>query len=131
MAPANVRDSDTFEIWRGMNNTKTRFVKPNISCRHVRIRKEKMRFAKGFEQNFNTQIFRATKVIKRPPRCVYGLQDLNDTPIDGQFYQEELGPDRASKRKEYKIDRTLRNCTRLGIMEVLVHWKGYQTAVDS
>ena len=132
MAPAKVGDSDVLKIWRRMNNIKTRVVKPKYSVgQHVRISKEKMHFAKGAEQNYSTEIFRVTKVIKRRPRPVYELQDLNNTPIDGQFYQEELVPVRISKRKEYKIDKILRKRTRHGIREVLVHWKGYPTAFDS
>jgi len=32
---------------------------------HVRISKEKMKFAKGGEQNYTTEIFRIIKVIRR------------------------------------------------------------------
>jgi hypothetical protein len=71
-----------------------------------------MRFAKGAEQNYSTEIFRVTKVVKRRSRPVYEFQDLNNTPIDGQFYQEELVPVRISKRKEYKIDKILRKSNR-------------------
>jgi len=31
-------------------------------------------------------------VIPRIPRPVYELEDLNEEPIDGSFYQEELTP---------------------------------------
>jgi len=51
----------------------------------VRIRKEKMPFAKAADQNFSTEIFRVAKVIERRPRAVSELEDLNHTPIDGQF----------------------------------------------
>jgi len=54
--------------------------------------KEKIRFAKAAEQNFFTVIFRVSKIIDRRPRVVYELEDLNGTPIDGQFYREELTP---------------------------------------
>jgi len=43
---------------------------------HVRIRKEKMRFAKAAEQNFRTEIFMVAKVINRRPHAVYELEDL-------------------------------------------------------
>jgi len=49
-----------------------------------------MKFAKGGEQTFPTEIFRITKVIERLPRPVYELEDLNKTPIGGQFFAEEL-----------------------------------------
>jgi len=66
---------------------------------HVRITKEKMKFATGGEQNFSTEIFRIAKITERMPRPVFELEDLNRTPIDGQFYQEELTPVRVTKRK--------------------------------
>jgi hypothetical protein len=43
--------------------------------KHVRISKEKMKFAKPAEHNFSTKIFRKTKVIDRHPRTVYELED--------------------------------------------------------
>ena len=61
-----------------------RFAKATFRVgKHVRISKEKMKFAKGAEQNFSTDIFRIAKVIERRPRPLYELDDLNWTPIDG------------------------------------------------
>ena len=42
-----------------------------------------MKFAKGAEQNFSTEICRFAKVIDRRPRPLYELEDLNVTLIDG------------------------------------------------
>jgi len=61
---------------------------------HERICKEKIKFAKGGEQTFSTEIFRITKVIERRPRPVYELEALNKAPIEEQFWAEELTPDR-------------------------------------
>ena len=85
---------------------------------HVRISKEKMKFAKAAEHNFSTEIFRIFKVIHR--RVVYELEDLNGTPIDGQFFSEELTPVRISSRTTYKINKILNKGVRRGIPEVLV-----------
>ena len=41
---------------------------------HVRIRKVKMKFKKGAEQDFIQEIFRINNVIKRTPRPVYELE---------------------------------------------------------
>jgi hypothetical protein len=98
---------------------------------HVRISKEKMKFAKAAKHNFSTEIFRIVKVIHRRPRVVYELEALNDTPIDGQFYQEELSPVRITSRTTYRIDKILDKRVRLGIREVLVRWQGYSHAFDS
>jgi hypothetical protein len=97
----------------------------------VRISKEKMRFAKAAEHNFSTEIFRIVKVIHRRSRVVYELEDLNGTPIDGQFYQEELTPLRITSRTYYKIDKIMDKRVRRGIREVLVLWEGYSQAFDT
>ena len=86
-----------------MSRRRIRVTKVKFTLRqHVRISKEKMKFAKGGEQNFYTEVFRITKVIERRPRPVYELEDLNKTPIEGQFYGEELTPVRISKQTTYK-----------------------------
>jgi hypothetical protein len=90
-----------------------------------------MRFAKFAEQNYSTEIFRISEVIKRQPRPLYELLDLNDTSIVGQFYQEELSPGCISKQTVYKIDKILGRRTKHGIREVLVRWKEYQKRFNS
>jgi hypothetical protein len=59
---------------------------------HVRISKEKLKFAKGGEQNYTTEIFRTHKVVRNIPRRVYELEDFLGKNIEGQFYAEELSP---------------------------------------
>jgi len=101
------------------------------SAQHVRITKEKMKFAKGGEQNFSTEIFRIAKVIERRPRPVFELEDLNRTPIDDQFYQEKLTPVRVTKNTVYKIDKILDERVRRGIREYLFRWRVYSRDFDS
>ena len=55
---------------------------------HVRISKEKMRFAKGSEPNYTDEKFRILKAIPMTPRPVYELEDLNGTLIEGQYYAD-------------------------------------------
>jgi len=107
-AQSRVKDSDVFAIWKRMNRKRIRVAKVKFSVgQHVRISKEKMKFAKGGEQTYSTEIFRNTKVIERRPRHVYEMEDLNKTPIEGQFYAEDLTPVRNSKETTYKIDKIL------------------------
>ena len=67
-------------------------------AQHVRIRKEKMKFAKAAEHNFSTEIFSIVKVIHRRSQFVYELGDLSGTAIYGQFYSEELTAVRITSR---------------------------------
>jgi hypothetical protein len=86
---------------------------------------------KGVEQNYTTEVFRIIKVIRRTPRPVYELEDLNHKVIDGQFYNEELSPVRITKRATFKIDKILDTRVRRDIREYHVRWKGYGPDFDS
>ena len=49
-------------------------VKFNVG-QHIRISKEKIKFAKWSEQNYTNEIFRIVKVIRRTPRPLYESKD--------------------------------------------------------
>ena len=100
MAPSRVTDSDILAIRKRMKEKRLRICAVRAKFRagqHVRIIKGKMKFAKGGDLNFSTEIFRIANVIERRTRPVFELEDLNRTPIDGQFYQEELTPVRVAE----------------------------------
>ena len=90
-----------------------------------------MKFSKASEQNCTDEIFRIVKVIRKTPRPVYELDDLNRTLIEGQFQIEELTPVRVTKSSVYKIDKILDKRYTNGILEYLIHWKGYREDFDS
>jgi len=73
-----------------MNNLWAQIAQRRVKFKVVKITKEKVKFAKGYEQTFSTEIFRVVKVIKRMTQLVYELSDLQDRPIEGQFYNYEL-----------------------------------------
>jgi len=118
MAPSRVSDSYILTIWKRMDEKRCsiRVIRARFRVgKHVRISKEQTKLAKGAEQNFSTEIFRVVKVIERWPRLVYELEELNRTPIDVQFYQQELTPVGVTKNTVYKIDKILDERVRRGI----------------
>jgi hypothetical protein len=83
-----------------------------------------MKFAKGGEHNYTTEIFRIIKVIRRTLRPVDKLEDLNGKIIDGQFYGEELTGVHIIKRTTFNVDKILATRFRRGIR---VFWAGRST----
>jgi hypothetical protein len=134
MAPSKVTNKDILKIWKRLQQKcqciRSAQVKLLVG-QHVRISKEKIIFAKRSEQNCSIEIFKIIKVIPKSPRPVYELEDLNQTPIEGQFYAEELTAVRISKRTTYQIDKILDRRVRRGILEHLVKWRGYTQAFNS
>jgi hypothetical protein len=84
---------------------------------HVRISKEKLKFAKGDDQNYTIEILKIPKAVQMTP------------PI-GQFYAEERSPLRITKCTMYMIDKILKKRVRRGILEYLVRWNGYTADVS-
>jgi len=118
MPPARVTDSNVLVIWKRMNEKRSRIptARPKFHVgQHVRISKEKIKFAKGGEHNYTTEIFRIIKVIRRIPRPVYELEDLNGKVIDGQFYGEKMTGVHITKRTTFNIDKILATRVRRGI----------------
>jgi hypothetical protein len=120
MEPAKVSVTDVLSIWHRMNEKAQRLKRlAEIKYRvgqYVRISKLKMKFAKGGEQNYTTEIFMICKIIRRTPRPVYELEYLRGQRIDGEFYAEELSPVRITERTTYTIDKILRKRVTRGIL---------------
>jgi len=90
-----------------------------------------MKFTKVDEQNFSQKIFRISKLIKRTMRHVYEMEELNKTPIENQFYQEDLTPLRITKQTIYKIYKIFDKKYRRGKEVHLVRWRGDNKEFDS
>ena len=132
MAPAKVNETKVPDVWRRMNSRQYKPKPVRFTVGHTfRLSKEKMKFAKGFEQSNSTEVFKITKVIRRSPQLVYEIEDLQGTPIEGQFYNEELTPVVITPRTVYKIDKTLKQRICNGRREYLVRWRGYGPQFDS
>jgi hypothetical protein len=89
----------------------------------VRIRKDKVKFTKGYEQTISTENFRVAKVIKRVPKPVHERTDFQDRHIEGQFYNYELVTDTVSPQTEFQIDKIVRTRNRHGIKQHFVKWR--------
>ena len=90
-----------------------------------------MKFAKGYEQNMSKEIFRVVKFVPRVPQHVYEQPDLQNRPIEGQFYNYELAKVVVSPQTEFEIDKILSTRNRNGIKQLFVKWNGYDKTFNS
>jgi len=89
MPPSKVTPSNTYSVWLKVNSLRAKIPQSRVKFKVgdlVRITKEKVKFAKGYERTVSTEIFSVVKVIHRVPKPVYDLSDLHGRPIGGQFY---------------------------------------------
>ena len=88
----------------------------------VRISKEKLRFEKGYEQNWTREIFIISQIIRRNP-IVYKVKDLADEEIRGTFYEQEL--QKVIDTGYYPIEKILKQRRKNGKVQYLVKFKDY------
>jgi hypothetical protein len=79
MPPSKVNLPNIYSVWKRMNSLRAKILQGRVKFTVgdlVRITKGKVKFAKGYEQNFSTEIFQVIKAIQRMPQPVYELSDL-------------------------------------------------------
>jgi len=132
MAPGSVSDTDVLTIWNKMQGKAYRTRRlSKLKFRvgqHVRISKEKVKFAKGGEQNYTTEIFKVRKVVHRTP---VPCSNSRICEAERSILQRKIGSVRITKQTTYNIDKILDKRVRRGILEYLVRWRGYSAGFDS
>lgn len=131
MRPVDVVPSRTYEVWMNLYGERVKVNKPKLKKNDtVRISKSKGTFEKSYESNWSDEIF-TIKDILPFPQPLYRLEDLNNEPIDGYFYEHELQKVQVSPEKTYKIDKILDTKGKGSSLKLLVKWKGYSDAFNS
>ena len=88
MKPSEVNKDNEFEVWKKLFGRPKSFKPPKFKVGDlVRIQKYKSIFAKGYEANFTSEVFKIIGVLKGDPN-MYVLEDPEDKePIIGKFYK--------------------------------------------
>ena len=127
MKPADVNQSNKDQVWVTLYGyIQGDFPIPKFKVDDtVRVSKYKNIFDKGYESNFTEEIFKIAKVFRGDPN-MYELVDVDDEPIIGKFYEEELSA--INKTDDvYRVEKFLRR--RKG--QALVKWAGYDSKHNS
>ena len=93
---------------------------------NVRISKYKRKvFDKGYTPNFTEEIFEVYEVKNTNP-ITYLIKDLNDEPIKGSFYSQEL---LKTYQTRFRIEKVIRKDNKK--KQALVKWSGYSNDFNS
>jgi hypothetical protein len=134
MPPSKVNPSNIYSVWKKMNSLRAKIPQGRVKFKAgdlVRITKEKVKFSKGYEQSFSSEIFQVVIVIQRMPQPVYELSDLQGRPMKGQFYKYELVKVAVTPQNEFQIGKIVRTRTKCGVKQHFVKWRGYDKTFNS
>jgi transposase InsO family protein len=82
------------------------------------------RFARGFQEQFSTEIYEIHRVNQRMAVTMYTLRSTDRLDIiQGAFYSNELSL--VGKDRPFKIEKVLRRRTVRGVRQLFVKWVGY------
>lgn len=127
MKPKDVNASKVAEILSriALNNKKKIAARGKFKIGDkVRISKNKEIFEKGYTPNWSTEIFTISKVQNTAPRT-YQLQDYQDKPIAGGFYEEELL--KTKYPDIYLVEKVLKKRGN----NIYVKWLGFDNSHNS
>ena len=88
MLPSKVTPSNIYSEWWKVNSLRDKIPQSRVKFKLgdlVRLTKEKVMFARGYEQTYSTERFSVGKFIARVLQPVWELSDLQGRHIVGQF----------------------------------------------
>ena len=129
MPPNQVNERNERKVWDNLYekklNKKPRKPKFKVENR-VRLNKKFRQFKKGYLPGWTEEVFIVSRVI--PGEVVtYKIKEMNDTPLEGNFYTQDLQKVSVSDDDLYRVEKVLK---RKG-NKLLVRWKGWPDKYDS
>lgn len=105
--------------------SRTKFQNGDIVC----ITKARGVFDKAYLGRWGKELFKIVKIRKGSP-AVFELEDLNNEPVKGHFYEPEIQKV-CNEKNIYHIEKILGRKTVKGKKFVLVRWMNYGPEFDS
>lgn len=140
MKPINVTNRNEKGLWwnqykpKKPYNDKRRNTTPSFTFKEgdlVRIPHLRTAFAREYDQKWTGEIFVVDKAFLRQGIKVYSLQDQNDQPVFGTFYESELQRVNPDDKKLWKIDEVLEERGKGKNKQILVKWKFWKKDFNS
>jgi hypothetical protein len=129
LTPASVKQSDEAMLIKKMykSDLPRPVLKPKFKINDVvRISRLKAQFEKHYYSNFSTELFKIIKVKNTIP-VTYLLSDLNNQPIAGAFYTQEL---LKTKHKDiYLVEKVIKYSK--DKKKAFIKWLGFDDSHNS
>ena len=129
MPPNQVNERNEREVWDNLYEKKLnkKPLKPKFKVEdRVRLNKKFRQFKKGYLPGWTEIVFIVSRVI--PGEVVtYKIKEMDDTPLDGNFYTQDLQKVTVSDDDLYQVEKVLK---RKG-NKLLVCWKGWPDKYNS
>ena len=129
MTPERVNAHNEEEVWDNLyaKRLNGKRLKPKFKVNdRVRLNKKFRTFKKGYLQGWTEEVFIVSRVV--PGSVVtYRIKEMDDTPLEGTFYSQDLQKVTVSDDDLYRVEKVLK---RKG-NKLLVRWKGWPDKYDS
>ena len=131
MAPKEVNNDNAREVWERLYGDKKKKKKKKKAAfkvgDHVRLNKKHRPFKKGYLPGWTEEVFVVSKVRLDGNVVAYGIEEWDDMPIKGTFYEEDLQKVTTADDDLFRIDSVVKRKKDT----ILVHWKGWPAKYDS
>lgn len=94
----------------------------------VRLMRDKNKFNRGYHPTFTDEVFRVKNILSHLPVPMYEVEEWDGTPIEGNFYAEELS---LVLGDVFKVERIIRRKVRNGVRSAYVKWEGFPAKYNS
>ena len=130
MRPSEVTLENASDVWDTLYGKKLkqqRKLKPRFRVNdRVRLNEKSRMFKKGYLPGWTEEVFIVSNVVPGVV-YIYKVKELDDTPVRGTFYEQDLQKVQIPDDALYRIEKVLK---RQG-NKVLVSWKGFPPIYNS
>ena len=123
MPPKNVTIKNERKVWQHLYGRRLKPVRKKPRFRvgdRVRLNKKHRTFKKGYLPGWTEEVFTVDCVIRGPVNT-YKIRELDDTPLEGRFYEQDLQKVYMGDDDVFRVEKVLKR--QKG--QVLVKWKGW------
>ena len=132
--PNEVNENNRWEVFDAIaQRTQAQTKKQKVLSvgTRVRISREKGIFGRGYDKNWSEEEFSISQILRTTSGLImYKIKDQQGETIRGSFYPQEV-QEITREDEIYQIDSILSTRRHRGKKQLLVHWSGFPSTMNS